>query len=65
MPSQHHRKLDEKTMKCIFVSYNSESKGYRLYHPQTKQILVSQDVVFVEDVVHPLLTYTKETNVHS
>ena len=52
-------------MKCIFVCYNSESKGYRLYHPQTKRILVSRDVVFVEDVVQPLLSYTKETGVCS
>ena len=44
-------KLDDKAVKCIFVGYNSKSKGYKFYHPQTKHILVSQDVVFVEDVV--------------
>ena len=34
-----------------------------MYHPQTKQILVSRDVVFVEDAVQPLLSCTKETGV--
>ena len=49
----------------IFVGYSSESKGYPLYHTQSKPILVSQDVVFVEDTVQPLLSCTKETNVSS
>ena len=52
-------------MKCIFVGYSSESKGYRLYHPQSKRILISRDVVFVEDAVQPLLSCTKETVVSS
>ena len=65
VPQQHYRKLDDKDAKCIFVGYSFEIKGYRLYHPQTKHILVSQDVVFVEDDVHPLLSYNRETNVSS
>ena len=65
VPVQHSKKLDDKAVKCIFVDYSFESKGYRLYHPQTKRILVSRDVVFVEDAVQPLLSCTKETNVHS
>ena len=65
VPVQQRRKLDDKAVKCVFVGYSSESKGYRLYHPQTKRILVSRDVVFVEDVVHPLLSCTKETGVSS
>ena len=65
VPAQQHSKLDDKAVKCIFVGYNAKSKGYRLYYPQTKRILVSQDVVFVEDVVQPLLSCTKQTNVSS
>ena len=30
-------KLDSKTIKCIFVGYDSESKGYRLFDPQNKK----------------------------
>ena len=33
VPVQHRRKLDDKAVKCIFVGYSFESKGYRLYHP--------------------------------
>ena len=65
VPQQHRRNLDDKAVKCIFVGYSSESKGYRLYHPQTKRILVSRDVVFVEDAVQPLLSCTKNTDVGS
>ena len=59
MPQQQRRKLDDKAVKCIFVGYSSESKGYHLYHPQTKRILVSRDVVFVEDAVQPIFSCTK------
>ena len=48
---QQHSKVDDKATTCTFVGYSSESKGYHLYHPQNKRILVSQDVVFVEDAV--------------
>ena len=65
MPKQQHKKLDDKAVKCIFVGYSSENKGYRLYHPQSKHILVSHDVVFVEDAIQPLLSCTKETSVSS
>ena len=65
VPMQQHHKLDDKAVKCIFVGYSAESKGYRLYHPQSKCILITRDVVFVEDAVQPLLSCTKETGVSS
>ena len=65
VPVKQCQKLDDKAVKCIFVGYSSESKGYRLYHPQSKHILISWDVVFVEDVVQPLLSCTKETRISS
>ena len=65
VPQKHQTKLDDKAIKCIFAGYSNESKGHHFFHPQTKKILVSQDVVFVEDVVQHLLLCTRETHVHS
>ena len=43
-------KLDSKSQKMIFVGYNTVSKGYRLYDPQRREVVVSLDVVFDEQV---------------
>lgn len=42
------KKLDEKSVKCIFIVYCDETKAYRLYNTHTKIFLVSHDVLFVE-----------------
>ena len=57
--------MGDNAIKCIFVGYSAESKGYTLYHLQSKHILISRDVVFLEDVVQPLLSYTKQTGISS
>lgn len=44
-----HTKLDKKNEKCIFVRYNNESKGYRLYNPESKKIIIFRDVIFDEN----------------
>ncbi|MCO5569448.1 hypothetical protein L7F22_023160 [Adiantum nelumboides] len=41
-------KMDAHAEKCIFIGYSLEKKGYRCYNPNTKQLQVSQDVVFDE-----------------
>ena len=49
IPEQKRKKLDKKSMECIFVGYPYNSKGYKLYNPETKQMLRSRDVIFLED----------------
>ena len=43
------RKLDKKSECCIFTSYSEQHKAYKLYNPVTKNIVVSRDVMFIED----------------
>ena len=35
-------------MKCIFLGYNSSVKGYKLWCPETKKLVISIDVIFDE-----------------
>ena len=42
--------FDSKSLKMIFVGYNTVSKGYKLYDPQRREVVVSLDVVFDEQV---------------
>ncbi|XP_075101908.1 uncharacterized protein LOC142177332 [Nicotiana tabacum] len=37
-------------MSCVFLGYPFAKKGYKLYNLETKQFIVSRDVVFHEDV---------------
>ena len=53
--SSQRQKLDDKAKKCIFVGYDSGSKGYRLYHPLMDKIIVSRDVVLTKHSTYPLV----------
>jgi len=48
VPDASRTKWDSKSRKCIFLGYSMESKGYLLYDPKAKKIVVSRDVVFRE-----------------
>ncbi|PNX68425.1 cysteine-rich receptor-like protein kinase 25-like protein, partial [Trifolium pratense] len=48
VPDAQRKKLDDKSIKCIFLGISEESKAYRLYHPPTKRIIISRDVKFAE-----------------
>ncbi|KAL8127021.1 hypothetical protein AgCh_014082 [Apium graveolens] len=49
IPDQKRIKLDDKSIKCMLLGINKESKAYQLYDPVDKRIVVSRDVVFEED----------------
>lgn len=48
VPNEKRGKLDDKSNTCVMFGFSKESKGYRLYNPTTKKIVVSRDVVFEE-----------------
>lgn len=49
IPDERRAKLEDKSEKFIFVGYDPNSKGYKLYIPNNKKIVVSRDVVFDEE----------------
>ncbi|MCO5553185.1 hypothetical protein L7F22_006706 [Adiantum nelumboides] len=57
IPQQLRGKLDDKAVKCIFVGYNSGSKGYRLYNPTIKKIFESRDVIFAKTLAQPMVAF--------
>ena len=49
VPEVQRTKLDNRSLKCIFLGVSEESKGYRLFNPITKKVIVSRDVIFEEE----------------
>jgi hypothetical protein len=49
VPDDLRRKLDNKGQKCIFVGYSEETKGYKLYDPVIRKIIINRNVQFVEN----------------
>ncbi|GJW27412.1 retrovirus-related pol polyprotein from transposon TNT 1-94 [Tanacetum coccineum] len=47
--SQRRSKLDVRSKKHVFVGYDKQSKGYKLYNPVTRKVVVSRDVEFEEE----------------
>ena len=55
-------KLKPISMKCIFLGYKSGVKGYKLWCPETKKLVIRKDVIFYEtSKIHVLAP--KESNV--
>ena len=48
IPIQKRSKLDSKTVECILVGYDGESKAYRLFDPMKRVVNVGRDVIFDE-----------------
>ena len=48
IPKENRTKLDDKSMKCIFMGYVDEEFGYRLWDPIKHKIIRSRDVIFNE-----------------
>lgn len=49
IPCARRGKLDNRSTVCVLLGISEETKGYRLYDPMAKRIVISRDVVFEED----------------
>lgn len=47
IPDQFCKKLDSKARKGYYVGHDNQSKGYRIYNPESRQVIVSREVSFV------------------
>ena len=48
IPKENRTKLDDKSMKCIFLGYADEDLGYRLWDLVKHKIIKSRDFIFNE-----------------
>lgn len=51
VPDAKRQKLDPKASKMIFIGYSEVTKGYRLLDTKTRKVLISRDVVFLENSI--------------
>ncbi|KAL0702312.1 hypothetical protein Bca4012_058434 [Brassica carinata] len=47
-PGEQRNKLEAKSVKGIFIGYTHTQKGYKCYIPDSRRVMVSRDVKFVE-----------------
>jgi hypothetical protein len=48
VPNEERTKLESKSMPCVFLRYYEGTKTYRLMCVETKRIIKSRNVVFIE-----------------
>ena len=51
VPKEKRAKLDEKVEVGVFMVYNNNVKGYRIYQPLKKKLIINRDVNFDENAV--------------
>ena len=49
LPKPLRDKLEPRALRCVFVGYASLQKGYHCYHPPSRKMYVTLDVVFHEN----------------
>ena len=74
VPKKRRKKLDSRTIQCLFMGFDSETKAYRLYNQSRRKIIISWDVIFDETKVglhrlkpgqpaeNTMLTFSSQTN---
>jgi len=65
IPKENRRKLDSRSMQCLFLGFDGETKAYRLFDRSRQKVLISHDVVFDESLVgYQFLSSNESTHVN-
>jgi len=48
IPKNKRKKLNPRSREAIFMGYSMQSKGYKIWDPESRKMLVSRDVIFRE-----------------
>ena len=61
IPKDDRRKLNAKSIKCIYIGYCDDHKAYKMFDPSAHKVFPSRDVIFHEDVDegHQVHSYDK------
>jgi hypothetical protein len=49
VPHEKRTKLDSRSTKCVLLGVSEETKGYRMFNPLTKKLIINRDVIFEEN----------------
>ncbi|GJR57267.1 ribonuclease H-like domain, reverse transcriptase, RNA-dependent DNA polymerase [Tanacetum coccineum] len=60
VPTQHLTKLDDRSIKMVYLGNEQGSKAYRLFDPTTQRVCVSRDVKFKENETWDWKDYISE-----
>ncbi|KAG8473168.1 hypothetical protein CXB51_035114 [Gossypium anomalum] len=55
-------KLEPRSIKCVFLGYKASVKGYKLWCPENRKVVISRDVVFDETAMLPNLSLKDSSN---
>ncbi|KAG8480196.1 hypothetical protein CXB51_024912 [Gossypium anomalum] len=55
-------KLEPRSIKCVFLGYKASVKGYKLWCPENRKVMISRDVVFDETAMLPNLSLKDSSN---
>lgn len=46
----HKGKFEPRAQKCVFIGFSPRQKAYKLYSLDSKQVIISRDVIFYENI---------------